>query len=169
MMVVASVSASAFATAMVPFARIGFSNTPIGPFHTTVFAVFTASAYSSAVFGADIQTHLVSRDLGGCYNRNLNLGVDRIRELCCDRGVYRKKQLLAKLLCLLDHLLAVVKLRIVYEGGTYFIALCLQEGVSHAAADDQSVALLKQVGDNIQLVCNLCAAKDCNKRSLPDC
>jgi hypothetical protein len=43
-MVVASVSANAFATAIVPFARIGFSNTPIGPFHTTVFADFTASA-----------------------------------------------------------------------------------------------------------------------------
>ena len=43
-MVIASVSASAFATAIVPLARIGFSNTPIGPFHTTVLADFTASA-----------------------------------------------------------------------------------------------------------------------------
>ena len=44
MIVVASVSASAFATAIVPAASVGFSNTPIGPFHTTVFAFFTASA-----------------------------------------------------------------------------------------------------------------------------
>ena len=42
--VVASVSANDCATAIVPFARIGFSNTPIGPFHTTVFADLTASA-----------------------------------------------------------------------------------------------------------------------------
>ena len=49
--VVASVSASAFATAMVPFASTGFSNTPIGPFHTTVFADLTALAKSSCVLG----------------------------------------------------------------------------------------------------------------------
>ena len=42
--VVASVSARDSATAIVPFARIGFSNTPIGPFHTTVLADLTASA-----------------------------------------------------------------------------------------------------------------------------
>ena len=51
MMVVASVSASALATAMVPAASTGFSKTPIGPFHTTVLASFTASAYSSRVLG----------------------------------------------------------------------------------------------------------------------
>ena len=48
-MVVASVSANAFATAIVPAASVGFSNTPIGPFHTTVLADFTASAYNFAV------------------------------------------------------------------------------------------------------------------------
>ena len=32
-------------------ARIGFSNTPIGPFHTTVLAVLTASANFSHVAG----------------------------------------------------------------------------------------------------------------------
>jgi len=46
MIVVASVSARALATAIVPFARVGFSNTPIGPFHTTVLADLTASANS---------------------------------------------------------------------------------------------------------------------------
>ena len=42
-LLIASVSARAAATAFVPAARIGFSNTPIGPFHTTVLAVLTAS------------------------------------------------------------------------------------------------------------------------------
>ena len=51
MIVTASVSASAFATASVPAANFGISNAPIGPFHTTVFAVFTVSANNSAVFG----------------------------------------------------------------------------------------------------------------------
>ena len=50
MIVVASVSASAFATAIVPFASVGFSNTPIGPFQTTVFADLTASPKRACVF-----------------------------------------------------------------------------------------------------------------------
>ena len=43
---------------MVPAARVGFSNTPIGPFHTTVFALFTASAYMAAVLGPISQPSL---------------------------------------------------------------------------------------------------------------
>ena len=49
--VVAEVSASDLATAIVPAARVGFSNTPIGPFQTTVFAVLTASAKRACVLG----------------------------------------------------------------------------------------------------------------------
>ena len=51
MIVVASVSASAFATAIVPLASVGFSNTPIGPFQTTVLASLAAVAKSSCVLG----------------------------------------------------------------------------------------------------------------------
>ena len=51
MIVVASVSAKALATAIVPAARQGFSETPIGPFHTTVLAFLTASANNSRVLG----------------------------------------------------------------------------------------------------------------------
>ena len=50
MMVVApSASAIAFATAMVPPAKMGFSNTPIGPFQMTVLAPLIACAYSARV------------------------------------------------------------------------------------------------------------------------
>ena len=51
MIVVASISAKAFATAIVPFAKLGISKHPIGPFQTTVFASFTAFANNSAVLG----------------------------------------------------------------------------------------------------------------------
>ena len=51
MMVTASLSAIACATASVPAARVGFSNTPIGPFQMTVLAPLTASANSSRVLG----------------------------------------------------------------------------------------------------------------------
>ena len=78
----------------------------------------------------------------------------------------RKKELLAKLLRLLNHLLAVINLRLIEQGGSDLVALCLQEGVRHTAADDQRIALLKQVGDDVQLISNLCAAKNRDKRAL---
>src|SRR5699024_10208169 len=51
MTVVASLSAIALATARVPAARVGFSNTPMGPFQTTVLEALTASANSFMVSG----------------------------------------------------------------------------------------------------------------------
>mgnify|MGYP007102285146 CR=1 FL=1 len=51
MMVVASVSARAFATAIVPFARTGFYEYTIGPIPNNSLAVLAASANSSADFG----------------------------------------------------------------------------------------------------------------------
>ena len=50
-MVTASESERAFATSFVPFENSFISNTPIGPFHTTVFAFLIFSANISAVFG----------------------------------------------------------------------------------------------------------------------
>src|SRR5688572_1029641 len=51
MMVVPLTSATAFATAIVPRAKSSISNTPIGPFHTSVFASRTAAAYALIVSG----------------------------------------------------------------------------------------------------------------------
>src|SRR5699024_4007279 len=51
MMEIALLSATACATAMVPFAKFSHSETPIGPFQTTVPALATASAKSARVFG----------------------------------------------------------------------------------------------------------------------
>ena len=39
----------------------------------------------------------------------------------------------------------------------HFVALSLDKGVSHAAADDQGIDLLQQVGDDIQLISDLSA------------
>ena len=50
-MVMASVSARAWATARVPSAKAGNSNTPMGPFQITVPASFTAAAYRAMVLG----------------------------------------------------------------------------------------------------------------------
>ena len=44
MIVMPSTLATAWATVLVPLAKAGISNTPIGPFHTTVFAPRMISA-----------------------------------------------------------------------------------------------------------------------------
>src|SRR5205807_6224742 len=44
-------SATALAISRVPFAKAGISNTPIGPFHTIVFAPAIFCLYVSMVFG----------------------------------------------------------------------------------------------------------------------
>ena len=49
--VVASASAIALATAIVPLLKFSNSNTPIGPFHITVLASLIASAYNASVLG----------------------------------------------------------------------------------------------------------------------
>src|SRR3990172_3874241 len=49
--VVAPLSANNFATALVPLAKFGNSNTPIGPFHTINFAPLIAAANWSTVAG----------------------------------------------------------------------------------------------------------------------
>ena len=82
-----------------------------------------------------------------------------------DDGIYRKKKLLTKLLCLCNHLLAVVKLRLIAERRTDLVALCLCEGECHTTTDDEGIALLKEVRDNIQLICNLRTAEDRYERT----
>ena len=82
-----------------------------------------------------------------------------------DDCIYRKKKLLTKLLCLCDHLLAVVKLRLITERRTDLVALCLCEGEGHTATDDEGIALLKEVRDNIQLICNLRTTEDRYERT----
>ena len=47
----ASLSARAFATASVPFANAANSNTPIGPFQTTFFALFISPTMAATVLG----------------------------------------------------------------------------------------------------------------------
>ena len=115
--------------------------------------------------GSDIQSHHISRNRIRCAYAYFDLSIDRVREGLCAYSVNRKQQLLAELLRLLHHFLTIVDLRIINQGSADLIALCLQEGESHAAADDQGIALLKQIGDYIQLIRNLCAAQDGNEGS----
>ena len=116
--------------------------------------------------GPNVSAFAVCRNLVCIYNNSRNVClVDGIRELVDGDDIDRKKKLLAVLLCLLHHLLAVVHLRLVEEGLADLIALGLEEGVSHAAANDQGIALLQKIINDIQLVSNLCTAEDGNERT----
>ena len=41
--------------------------------------------------------------------------------------------------------------------------MCLDEGVCHTATDDEGVALIEEVVNDVQFVCHFCATKDCNE------
>ena len=64
-----------------------------------------------------------------------------------------------------EHFLAVVEFFVINEGFTDRTALSLDEGISHTAADDESIALFEEVGNNVELVSNLSTAEDSNERS----
>ena len=71
MMEIALLSATAFATAIVPAAKFSHSETPIGPFHTTVPAPSRAFANFSLVLGpisSPIQPSGISEELTTLYS-----------------------------------------------------------------------------------------------------
>ena len=115
---------------------------------------------------ADVQTFLVSRDRGHVDGFDLDRCVDGVREISRDDGIDREQQLYALLLGLLHHILAVIDLLRVKQALADAVALGRHEGIGHATADDERVDLLKQVIDDVQLVGNLCAAENRDKRTL---
>ena len=110
--------------------------------------------------GADVAAFLVSRDGADRNNGGLDGSIDGIGEVLDAGSVNRQQQLDALLLGLGHHFLAVVQLGVVAQALADLVALGLQEGVGHAAADDQGIDLLEQVGDDIQLVRDLGAAQN---------
>ena len=115
---------------------------------------------------SDIQTLLViGYCVRGTYGSSYISLVYRIREAVAYYSVLRQQQLLAELLCLCHHLLAVVQLGIVYKALADAAALSLYEGICHAAADDESIGLLQQIVDDVELVSHLGSAKYSHERT----
>ena len=110
--------------------------------------------------GADVAALHVGGHLVDGVDSGLDRSVDGVGELLDADGVHRQQQLDAVGLGLLHHFLAVVDLGVIAQALADLIALRLDEGVGHAAADDQGVHLLQQVGDDVQLVGDLGAAQD---------
>ena len=102
----------------------------------------------------------------GSNGLNLNGPVDGIGEGFCHHGVDGQQELNALFFGLLHHLTTVVDLLIVQQGGAHTIALGCQEGIRHAAADNQGVHLFEQIVDDVQLVGDLGAAQNGDKRTL---
>ena len=106
--------------------------------------------------GADVQAHLVVGD-----RVDLHDGRGRVsRELGGDDDVDGQHQVDATLGGLGDVTLDGVDLVFLEQGLAHRVALCGQEGEDHAAADEEHVGLLQQVGDDAQLVGDLGAAED---------
>ena len=111
--------------------------------------------------GADVHAH----EIFG----NVALGENRLR-VCGEFSrtviVDREQELDALGCCLGYHVLCIVDTIRFEQRLADLIALCLLEGVGHAAADDDGVSLLKEVIDDVYLIGDLCATEDSNERAL---
>ncbi len=143
-------------------AKFAHSETPIGPFQTTVPAPRMASAKKDPVSSVQYQ---------GPSSRP---GSDRTARPDARRPPHNGPQqrcpagskIDALGLCLRHHILGKLHLIILAQGRTDGIPQSFQERVRHPAADHQSIDLIKQVADNTDLVRHLCAAENCNKGTL---
>ena len=149
---------SASATTRVPSAKAGVSKTPIGPFQNTVCAPVMASAKARGGVGADVQAQRVGRDRVGGDDPRLRLAVAR-RELGVDDDVGGQHDADAGVLGALEVLPADLDLVLLEEALPDLVALGLEEGEDHPAADQQRVRLAEQVVDDAELVGDLRAAE----------
>ena len=78
----------------------------------------------------------------------------------------RKKELHTFVGSLLNHFTGVVQSVFFQKRLADLLALSLQEGIGHTAADDDGVGLLEEVIDDSNLVGDFCAAKDSDKGAL---
>ncbi|MPM50421.1 hypothetical protein SDC9_97160 [bioreactor metagenome] len=104
-------------------------------------------------------------DLIGIHIRHRNCSVNRVGERIRHRGIYRQQQVHALLFGLFHHVFAIIHLFKVDERRTHLVALGREEGVRHAAADDQRIHLAQQIVDDVQLIGHLGAAQNGDKRA----
>ncbi|BFO20549.1 hypothetical protein SHKM778_69370 [Streptomyces sp. KM77-8] len=113
-----------------------------------------------AGLGTDVQAHGVGREGvrgdGGRVGGRLGLHVG---ELCGDQGVDRQQQLDTVLRGALQVLLDGRDLVLLEQRRADLVALGLEEGVRHAAADEDAVGLAEQLVDDGELVGDLGAAE----------
>ncbi len=129
----------AWATASVPAAKAGNSNTPTGPFQNTVAASASLAANSSRVAGP---MSTPSRSAGNAVTSNTSvLGIGG--ELGRADQVDRQHDLHAALGRVGQHLPDLADLVRLQQRPAHLVALRGQEGVGHPAADEHPVGLVR--------------------------
>ena len=111
--------------------------------------------------GADVHAHHVVRQLASLVNDRLGVRA----EVVAAHGVDRQQELDALVRRLLDQAKRQIHLILLAQRGADRAALRLGEGVGHAAADDDGVALVDQVVDDVDLVRDLGAAQNGDERA----
>ncbi len=152
---------SASATVFVPAANGASSNTPIGPFQNTVVELAMSSANRAAVSGP------MSRPSPSSPNSVSSMASMRAtvcggvrREGACDDHVGRQHQLDSAVRGLGDVAARLGDTVRVEQALADRVALRLEEGEQHAAADQQPVDLGQQRVDDAELVADLRPAED---------
>ena len=154
-------SATACAILRVPRANSGVSNTPMGPFHTMVLAREISSVNSSMVFGP------MSRPIwsGGIGWPSPTMWVTASSAiLLAVTWSTGSRNLTLRVCASCEQLFGEIELVFLDQRFADLVPLRLQEGVRHAAADDERVDLVQQVLDDADLVADLGAAEDGDER-----
>ena len=112
----------------------------------------------------DVQTHLVSRNGVGSHDFRSDVLIG-LREDRVHHDIGRQHEFDAVLLSALDVALDGLDLILFQQGGADLEALGLEEGVNHAAANDQTVGLVEQVFDHTELVGDLGTAEHDGQRA----
>ena len=150
-----STSVSAWATARVPAAKASNSKTPIGPFQNTVRASASAAANALADSGPMSSP---SWSAGMASAGTTEVGASAVNSGATTMSV-GQQQLHPGLLGPAEVLPAHLDLVLLQQALAHLVALGLEEGEHHAAADEQPVGLAQQVVDDAELVGDLGATE----------
>ena len=157
----APLSATAAAIAIVPAANGGTSNMPIGPFQKTVRAVAIAARKRSTVSGpmsSPILPAGISRTVVGRRAGARLVGHDVVDRQHADRPAVPRAAA--------QQLAGQADLVLLDERPAGRLPCGAQERVRHRAADQQRVHALEQAADDLDLVRDLGAAEDRDERPL---
>ena len=154
-------AATAMAMSRVPLAKAGISKTPMGPFHTMVFALEISAAYKAMERGPMSRPIWSSGVASDVYGGGGGIGF----ELRGDDLVDREEEFEVFLVRVVENFLGKIQLFDFDKGFADGMALGFEEGVGHASADEHGVGNLHQVFDDFDFVADFGAAEDGYERA----
>ncbi len=163
MIVTASVSASASATALVPAAKVRHFEAAHRSVPYNCLSIFNSISEQFCCFRSDIQTFPSIRNLSG---RNNLCICSRLRMHLQQRCLPEEAVSRLLLLLFLSSFVCIIQIIHLKQRITNGAACCFCEGISHTTADDQDINFIDQVVDNRNLAGYFGSTKDGNKRTL---